>query len=470
MPTPRPHTAVLLLWITLASVPGRAMGEPEPPTIPPGTPTPAPEPVPTPAPPLPAHPPAPLGTVAVPPPPAGTTPEHPEATLVLKDGRVFSGLLIEQTPSRFVLNIANIQTPFNAADVERHTIRPPLYERYRTWRQSIRDDDVPGIIAVVDWLERSPRPEWALAELDALLARVGDNPALALRAEALRALLRAREPVGLPVVPEPTTAEPIEPDTEDLVPGSSRSPVPLLTPEQINLLKVLEVDLNRAPRIVIPREVAEDLFNRYADNPLVPVGREARDALIRRGPTAVLDLMFRLRAREFYGRVEIVGLPESLRRFRDQVHTPLIINSCSTSGCHNSPETSRLVFATQRPNSEPTVVTNFHIATRFHVLGPDGVSHVPLINLDEPDKSPLLQMALPRKDSIFPHPPVVRSLSGVDFYRPALATTSDRRARETIEWVRSLYRPRPTTDLGYVPVRPFLPPSPDTPLPIGVER
>lgn len=462
MPTPRPSTAVLLLWVMLAPVSGRALEEPEPPGPPPPSPT-APQPPPV------SKPPAPLGSVAVPPPPPGSTPEYPEATLVLKDGRVFSGLLIEQTPTRFVLSIANIHTPFNSADVERHTIRPPLYERYRSWRQSVRDDDVPGVIAVVDWLERSPRPEWALAELDALLARVGDNPALALRAEALRALIRARGPIGEPVG-EPVRPEPVEPDADDPLAGASRAPVPLLTPEQINLLKVLEVDLNRAPRIVIPREVAEEFFNRYADSPLVPAGREARDALIRRGPAAVLDLMFRLRAREFYGRVEIVGLPESLRRFRDHVHTPLIINSCSTAGCHSSPETSRLVFATQRPTSEPTVVTNFYIATRFHILGPDGVSHVPLINLDEPDKSPLLQMALPRKDAIFPHPPVVRSLSGVDFYRPPLTSLSDRRARETIEWVRSLYRPRPTADLGYVPVRPFLPVSPETQAPIGVER
>src|SRR5690606_2370495 len=69
---------------------------------------------------------------------------------------------------------------------------------------------------------------------------------------------------------------------------------PLLTPEQIALMKVYEVDLKKSPRIVIRRETIDRLLDQYRSHPLTPVTQEGREAIYRWTPREILDLMFRV--------------------------------------------------------------------------------------------------------------------------------------------------------------------------------
>ena len=86
-----------------------------------------------------------------------------------------------------------------------------------------------------------------------------------------------------------------------------------------------------------------------------------------------------------------------------------------------------------------------------------------LIDWDDPARSPLLQMALNRSDSLTPHPDV-GSGPGSRGWRPVFRSTEDRRFQLAVEWIRSMYRPRPEYPIDYQP------PLPSGAKPLGEEQ
>lgn len=407
-------------------------------------------------PPEPAAPALPSGTTTQPPArspeaekPAAKPSELAEAVLLLRDGRSFTGFLVSKDDDKFVLRIAGIDTTFEAAKVERYRILEPVLERYARLRASIDDNDVPQLIELIDFLISREKLDEALKEAQALRQRQPANP------DVRRALERVQNLVDL-------KANADEPDANAADGSNAESATdhaghaPLMTPEQVALAKVYEVDLEKDQSVVIPRSVAEAVLQKYAESPLVPTTKEGREALIREGPGKILDLMFRLRAREFYPQVKVVQTPESIRRFRDEVQQTLIIGGCATSGCHNSATTGgRLVFSTNKPASERTSVTNFYILNRFRTSDGKG-----LIDTENPERSALIQLGLPRDRSLRPHPAVIDAVTGADLWKPTIKSSTDRKVQNVTDWVNALYLPRPQYDVGYKPARPFEPQVP----------
>lgn len=431
---------------------------PPPPPSGPGSAPPAPTPAAPPA--------AAPGPSAAPSPPTLNPPaagdELREIVIVLHDGRVFSGRLLEQTADRYVLEIAGIRTVFEAEKVERANLRPTVSERYAQWRATLADTDAEGLVMLSEWLERSGRADLALLEMEALTARLPENVAVRRRAQVLRSVVEMQAAGRQNAAPSGGAGAGRPGRPEEDAGGTGAGPagpdgVPLLTREQTNLIKVMELDLARPPRVIVPRETMERAMARFAQNPEVPASREARDALLRRPGLEQLDLLFRLRAREFYPEVDVQGLPESLRLFRDGPHREYVINSCATSGCHGGENGGRLRLSRTRANSEITALTNFYILSQFQVSPPDGKGPVPLLDWRDPERSPLIELGLPRAESRFPHPPVVRSVSGLDVWRPTLLSREDRRATDIAAWMNSMIKPRPEYSLNYQPLRPFVP-------------
>ena len=389
-------------------------------------------------------------------PPAPVADLEPEAIVVLTDGQRLDGLLVGQTQREVALRIAGIVTTIPADKVASVTVLPPVAQRFADLRASIDDQDSEQLLALCDWLIRRRRADLAKSELEALLKR---QPANAL---AERALVTAKRQLDLQMKSQAEEVNPSNPGKVDGlggndvggagdVPGAliGAIDVPLLAPEQINLIKVFEIDLARPPQMVVPRDVIVRVLERNIGHPLVPSTKEGRDAVLRLTPVETLSFMFQLRARDEYGQVKVLGQPESLKRFRDDVHSSFVLNSCATSACHGGAEAGRLVLATRRPNSDPTVYTNFYTLDRFRLA--DGR---PLIDYDNPERSALLQMALPREDSLVKHPMVV-SGDQKDVWRPVLRSTNDKRYKDTVAWIRSMYRPRPDYQIDFKPFRPF---------------
>ena len=394
---------------------------------------------------------------AAPTPPA----ELPEAVLTLIGGQQVEGFLVEQTASRVILKIGNIDTTFGIEKIGTVRLLPTVESRHKQMRSAIEDSDTDQLLSLTEWLVRRRRFELAKTEVDAILLRSPENgPARRMRDMiGTQIMLRDAAPsdgvTTLPASPGEATAKPAAQAGEAASPDQAPpglSNFPLLTGEQINLIKVFEIDLTKPPPMTVPRDAMSRVLEQYAGHPLVPGAREGRDAILRQTPVEQLNLLFQLKARDAYGQVKVQGQPESMAKFRDTVLTTFVLNGCATSACHGGLDAGRLVLMNRRPNSDATVYTGFYILENFRTS-----SGKPLIDYDNPERSALLHYGLPRADSLAKHPIVPKGENNTDAWKPAFKSPSDRRYTDTIAWIRSMYRPRPDYQIDYKPIRPLAP-------------
>ena len=430
----------MAVWACMGAA-GALLAQESPPVIPPAQPPAEPAPA-GPQPPTPSAPPAPSapgGEAPLPgadaPPPPATPPESEigrEAVVILKDGRRFHGELVSRNSERITIRIAGIDTPFSMSIVERVEVLPPVLERYRIMRAAIDDADAAQLLLLVEWLRARQQWDLAVAELDHILALHPDNAdarRLKLLVESQRAL--SQRPAPQNVLPGAKTPGPI-PD------------FPLLSDQDIDLIKVYEVDLTDPPRMVIDRATITRLLDEHGADERMPRTPEDREALYRTSPARILDLMFKVQARSLYGSVKVLDQPRPMRLFRDSVHRTVVANYCATTRCHGGEEAGRLKLAAVRPNSEPTVYTNFLILERYRM--PDGA---PMINYENPARSILLQFALPRDEADTDHPIVAGRQGRGDLWRPFFRGPDDSRFKDAVAWVRSMYQPRPEYPIDY---------------------
>lgn len=367
-----------------------------------------------------------------------------ETEVVLKDGRKLTGLMVEHTRERVVLSINGISTPLTMDGVQRVTRVPTVEERYKLMRDAIDPEDTERLIWLSMWLRERGRLDLALWEVDrALLAEPQNANAKELRIQILaqqKVNEETRRAQPDPGKPAPLPAEPAKPA------------FPLLTPEQINLMRVYEVDLKDPPKMIIPRDVIGRFLDKYAGKDVeglgvVPVTPEARELFLRQKPADVLAWMFAVRAREFYPEVQVRENPRSMRAFVRDVHALWLTNTCATTKCHGGEDAGRLWLTNQKPGSDASAFTNFLILERFKTS--DGLG---LIDYDQPERSPLLDYALPRDLALFKHPEVAGLNKGK--WRPAFSGRDDPHYRRALDWVRSMYRPRTGYPIEYTPPKP----------------
>ncbi|MBC7835155.1 MAG: hypothetical protein H7Y88_08640 [Phycisphaerales bacterium] len=376
--------------------------------------------------------------------------ELPEVILYLKDGQRFSGLLVAQTASRLVVRIGGLDTNFEADQVERFETLPPIGERYQEIRDAVGDDPE-QIVKLAEWLRVRERYELALQEIDRAL-KIEPTNAEASRAKILLTeLIKLRRKAGA-AKPAPNDLAPREPDND--------KPFPLLTPEQVNLLKVYEIDLKNPGRIIIDRATLERVIQKHAGHPLIPVTKEGREALFRRTPAQMLELMFRLQARDHYPEILVLDTPRPFELFRDNVNRAWLVNSCATTACHGGQGAGRLALMARKPSNERSYLTNMLILERYRL--DDGT---PLINFDEPGNSPLLHLALAREQSIHKHPLVPQGAAQRNAWRPVFRSTDESRFRDAVDWIGSMYRPHPDYPVTYAPPLPSTAPSKPDPAP-----
>ncbi len=372
-----------------------------------------------------------------------------EAVVYLRDGNAYTGILVERTPERVVLRIAGINATFKADQVDRIRLLPTLAEQYAELRKGVDARDVEQVLRLVDWLVARQQLEAARDELEALRTAVPGHAAVE---QSLARLLRRIDLRDAARVAAGTATPAGAADAAEV--AASAAPVPPLTPEQIALMKVYEVDLNHPPRMDVPRAAVEAAMEANAGHPLVPATREGRDAVLGRPFVEQLDYLFRLRARDQYARVRLLDQPRSVRLFRDEVVRTWLAGSCATAACHGGLGAGRLVLSARRPNSDASIYTNLYILERFRTG--DGA---PLIDQEHPDRSALIQLGLPREVSARKHPVVAAGPAGRDRWRPAFRGLDDPRIRGTVEWISAMERPRPELPFAYEPLRPLAPPT-----------
>jgi len=357
--------------------------------------------------------------------------------VVLTTGDTIYGELVSRDAYALVIRVAGVDTTVRAEHVERVTRRRTSSERYRSMRAIIDDDDTPRLLLLCEWLIDEGLLDEARGELDVVLDREPTNPDAARMSRLLdqRIVLRDRAEGARPArgdAPPPTPQ--VSP------PGRFEAGAfPLLSDEQVNLLKVYELDLSDPPRVLIDRNTVERFMSEYAGAAGMPRTEAERRGFYRKNPHEILELMFRLRARELYGDVKVLELPNSLALFRDHLAGAWLTRSCASTSCHGGTDAPPPHLFNKRPFSETTALTNFIILDRFRLPGGE-----PLIDYDRPGESPLLQLGLPRPVSSYPHPEV----SG---WRPAFRSRDVLRFRQGVDWINAMIRPRPDVPIAYEP-------------------
>lgn len=397
--------------------------------------------------------------------PAETSPESApaapqrrrEVEVLLRNGNRLTGMMVEVSKDAVTISIRGVTTRLDMRDVATVRDLPSVEDRYAQLRDSIADDDTDGRLRLARWLLERERYDLALREVDAVLVlephrreakdlknlleqqiRVeqATREAAAERAARDAAGGAAADAGDRPVVRRPNNEE-------------DREEFPLLAPDQINLMRVFEVDLKDPPRMIVRRRTVENLLDKYAGTLVegrgpVPSGPEGRERFLRQSPAEVLSWMFDLRAREFYGQVEVLENPRSMKLFRDNVHGTWLMNACATSNCHGGQEAGRLwLFNREGRRSDRAAYTNFLILDRYRTA--DGR---PLIDYADPARSLLLQYGLPRNRAVTPHPEVAGAGRR---WQPAFDGPDDPKFRRAVEWILNMYPNRTGYPVEYTP-------------------
>jgi hypothetical protein len=383
--------------------------------------------------------------------PASETPNAPEAPspaaaeerplrpgdpilLVYPDGERVEGVYrgaADEASMRVEIEGLTLLVP--TAHVREVVRLPSLTERFRQLEAITPAGNADSLLALASWAEARGLLDEAIEAARA--AREAD-PTHDEAAKRLEVLLQRR---SMAPDTDPASGEPRDARRRGAMDRPERlRDFPVLTAEQANLIKVYEVDVDDPPRLAIPPEVVDELFRRYGDHPLLPSSARGREAFRRQPPERILESIFRVRARDLYGEVNVIGLPEGLRRFRDHVHSAWIINAMATTRCHGGSNAGALALTNRRPNDERSFLTNFLILDRYRHRG------APMIDYTFPERSPLLQMGLPRHASAWPHPEIPG-------WKPVFLSRQDRGFLRTVEWIRAMRQPRSPVPIEYDP-------------------
>lgn len=245
-----------------------------------------------------------------------------ECVITLQSGRTITGELIREDSREVVIGINGIETTFLRKNVSNVVILPPVPERYKQLRASVDDGDIDARLALVEWLRARRAYSLAITELESILLLEPKNPRARLLHTWLKEydkLAEQREDDGDEESQNPdqdneelqgTPEKPEEPQYQ-----IRRNARPLLTPEQINLMKVYEIDLRDPPKMRISDDTMLKLMREFPDR--FSPNENERARVLDLPNVEKLKLIFSLRARDLYNEIEVLENPQSLDRFKD---------------------------------------------------------------------------------------------------------------------------------------------------------
>ncbi len=345
----------------------------------------------------------------------------------LRDGSVLLGDLISDGWDEVVLEIKGVASRIPRESVVQCRLDLTLEQKYRRFKELIEPDAWSQRYELALWLFEKEAYELARAELAEIVSQKQMPDAIDLLriVEAQIAL----ENDSLPSVSG--VDRPVDDGDSGTVDLKDLLPQQLLTSEDVNIIRVYEIDFRNPPsRIHVAPETIRDLLEAYGANKLIPSDSAGRTRLFRADPLEIVDLMFQMKAREFYPRIEVQSEPPALNLFRQKVHDAWLIPNCATSRCHGGLDGGRFFLHRRGSKSERVRYTNLLIVERWNELD------LPLVDFEEPGNSLLIQYALPRNEARFPHPEVRG-------WKPVFTPSNQRLLRDSLEWIRSMYRPRP---------------------------
>ena len=385
----------------------------------------------------------------------------------LRDGTVVRGEIIRDTLEEVEFKVDTVQGKLPRSQVYRVVLEMDFDARYARIKASISPEEHGRRLGLARWLTDQGRLDLAITELEALLrdadieeARdmLRDVNARVKLAQAVEVNKRSRAkpaPEAGNTASTPGTAPGADPATGPARTGDSKGtataeapkgpptsremlPKDLLSNADVNLVRVYEIDFKDPPRMTVSPEGVRQLILRYGSSALVPADSQARNALYSKSGTELAHLLFDLKARDLYGYIEVDEDPASIAKFRTRVHNSWLIGNCATSRCHGGVDAGRFFLYTGNAKDQRIRYTNLLTLLNFKVDGK------PMVNFEDPPNSLLIQYALPRTTARYPHP-------DVKGWKPIFGNSTPQLMQDTLDWIRSMYQPRPEYPVKYIP-------------------
>ena len=363
-----------------------------------------------------------------------------QVVVTTRDGRQHRGELVSEDEQAVTLTIAGVKTTFDRDQVSK-VDSFSVAEEYRRRREGLSDDDLKGRYELAKWLVYAERSyELAQTELADLAKGFPDNEEISRLQRIVSMRLKLRSNGTVPQAPPADKSGQKDPDKK--APGDEKDKSQLLTKEQINIIRVYEIDLDadRPPRVLVSRDVAEEFLKTYAEEDERLRGRRNQSDFIKAPGYRKLQLMFDLKAREFYPKVKVARDPASLGMFRKSIHRQYVLSHCGNARCHGREDAEGFALFARRAADEATIYTNFYLLHKYK----KGEGF--MIDRDRPEQSYLVQYGLPRVDAQTPHP-------DVKGWTPKFRKGRDDRVyRTVIDWIEMLYdNPTPEYPIEYPP-------------------
>ena len=363
------------------------------------------------------------------------------------DGQSFGGDITEQQ-DELVVERTGIRTVVPRGNVLSINYSDSIEQTYRQKHRRLTSYDVPGRLELAHWLFDNKAYDLALDALEEARAIQPHNEDVA---EMMQTVDRQMQLDGKQQRLKLAQSRPVEVAAADNVPRTgavpttqrrTQQPVAVrdLTPEEINFVRQSEWQEGQP---VTPIHFDADVRRRYiareglnsAEFLRLPAIQQAW-AIVQRGtPEMQKDV--------------IIGDPPALRQFRTIQHA--ILTGCAATGCH-TPDRAPGGFALHLPaQNDADTITNFVILQQY--AGNVDKRKYQMIDREAPERSLLVQFALPPDIADAPHPKAGN-------YRGIARARNDPRLQATIDWMGRTLKPvAPDYDFDLTPGGPTTRPA-----------
>jgi hypothetical protein len=364
--------------------------------------------------------------------------------VILNGGQKRVGVIVEDTFDHVIVNIDGIRTKLVREAVDYVILRPTFDQQFENYKLSARTPR--QRLQLCQWLVDLRRYELASEQLAEL---IGDHP----EPDAIKLLNVVKAQLAMSHKKPPP--EPVETGNGN---DETVLPAQILSPADVNLIRVYEIDFDRPPQVAVDPSTIRTMIELYGTSSVIPASERDRRALYRADSIEIVEVLFTLKARNLYPDVNVITEPYALNLFRRRVHNAWLLNTCATARCHGGVDAGRFFLHRRRHKDERVRYTNLLILERLE-MDPQW----PLVNYDEPMMSLIVQYGLPRHLARQPHPDV----SG---WKPVFGRGGQRLLRDTVTWIESMMQPRPDYPVDFEPPRLGRINESDTGLGEGVER
>jgi len=367
----------------------------------------------------------------------------------LNNGKTIEGELVAENDQAVTLLRSGIREPYPRSDIKeiRRQRELTIPEQFAQRKANLDSDDLVERYKLAAWAYEEKAYRLALDEVRAIRDDItAETPEQLITAldkfeTVINNRLQLEQPEA-PAVgdqPQPDQSQPDQPDaSRDNADDQSApaKPLELLTDEQVNLIRVYEVDLAADPQVTVPRDVFNKLLENYRQEQAMEpfLASDGRRRLRTLSDSDFLRLLFDLRARNLYREITIRTDPPVMQDFRRIVYPNYVANYFRRYFSSGERPVLPLIF--KRGNDTNEVYTNFYILAHASHEGNA------LIDRDRPEESLLLQWGLPRESARYPAP----ELKG---WRPFFTGVDDRNFENYVDVLGNLYKPKPSYGIQY---------------------